>query len=263
MRIAVLADIHGNIVALEAVLKDMKLEGSFDYIIVPGDLFAFGPAPNEVFAVLQELPNALYLAGNTDRYLVEQTYPVKGGGSGWQEKLLLSFQWTAEHLVEEAIRFLETLPATQVLQEGKRQLLAVHGSPRSDEEGLTVKTKSEHLREMLIDPQVAVLVCGHTHVPMDRLINGMRVVNAGSVGLPFDGDPRACYAIISNLADNGYGPTQVELRRVVYDVDKAIEQFYTRNHPAADISAYNLWAGRSIGSNLIYTSKMRHHDLPN
>ncbi|MEW5958864.1 MAG: metallophosphoesterase family protein [Chloroflexota bacterium] len=263
MKIAILSDIHGNIVALEAVLKDMQLEGNFDYILVPGDFFAFGPAPNEVFTVLSNLPNTLFLMGNTDRYLLEKTYPSSVGGNGWQEKLLLSFRWTADHLAPGAYRLLETLPATQLIQDGDRQLLAVHGSPRSDEEGLTAKTDHKQFQEMSIAPEVSVLVCGHTHIPMDRVINGVRVINAGSVGLPFDRDPRACYAIISNLAGNGSGSTQVELRRVVYDIDQAIDQFYNRHHPAADISAYNLWAGRSIGSSLIYTAEMRHHHFNN
>jgi diadenosine tetraphosphatase ApaH/serine/threonine PP2A family protein phosphatase len=111
---------------------------------------------------------------------------------------------------------------------------------------------------MAVDPQVAVLVCGHTHVPMDRSLTNVRVVNAGSVWIPFDGDPRACYALISNVAANGCGPTQVDLRRVPYDVEKAVEQLYDRHHPAADIGAYNLRTARSIGSNLIYTPEMRH-----
>jgi diadenosine tetraphosphatase ApaH/serine/threonine PP2A family protein phosphatase len=94
---------------------------------------------------------------------------------------------------------------------------------------------------------------------MDRFIGNLRVVNAGSVGLPFDGDPRACYAIISNLTANGNDSIRVELKRVAYDIEQAVEQFYAANHPAADISAYNLRTGRSIGSNLIYTPEMRRH----
>jgi len=261
MRIAVLSDIHGNIVALEAVLKNMRLEGQFDLILVPGDLYAFGPAPNELFAALRDLPNALFLRGNTDRYLLEKSYQTQVGGNGWQEKLLLSFRWTADQLTSAAYGFLGPLPASQSIREGNRRLLSVHGSPRIDEEGLTSQTDSRQLFEMTVDRAIDVLVCGHTHIPIDRQINGIRVVNAGSVGLPFDRDPRACYAIISNLAGNGCGPTQVELRRVIYDIDQAIDQFYARRHPAADISAYNLWSGRSIGSSLIYTARMREHHI--
>ncbi|MEW5958879.1 MAG: metallophosphoesterase family protein [Chloroflexota bacterium] len=262
MKIAVISDIHGNAVALEAVLEDLERRGGADCLVVPGDLFAFGPEPKAVYTILRQLPNARFLLGNTDRYLLTGAYPTKAIDDDWQAKLLLSFHWTAERLGSEGLRFLGTLPPAQRIQEGDRQLLAVHGSPRSDEEGLTPKTGAEHLREMSLDPQVAVLVGGHTHIPMDRLLNGVRLVNAGSVGLPFDGDPRACYVIISHLAAPDGRLTQVEFRRVIYDVEKAIKQFYTNGYPAADVSAYNLWTGRSIGSSLIYTARMRQTKIP-
>lgn len=256
MNLAVLSDIHGNVVALEAVLKDLEQQGDIDLIIVPGDLFVFCPAPNEVLAILQQLPNTRFLLGNTDRYLLEETYPSTPGSDSWQDTLLLSFRWTAENLAREGFDFLKTVPLFQVVQHGDRQLLAVHGSPRSDEEGLTIETTSEEWSEMAIDPQVDIIVCGHTHIPMDRFIGHIRVVNAGSIGLPFDGDPRACYVIISNLA--GDVSPQVKFRRVVYDIEKVVEQLYAVNHPAAEIGAYNLRTGHSIGSSLIYTPEMRH-----
>ena len=259
MAIAVLADIHGNIQALEAVFEDLECQESIDHVVVAGDLFTFGPAPNEVLARFQQLPRASFLLGNTDRYLVEGTYPSTNGGGDWQDKLLFSFQWTAERLEGEGFRFLEAMPAFQVVSESGCQLLAVHGSPRSDEEGLTVETASNELKEMSIEPQITVLACGHTHIPMDRSIGNLRVVNAGSVGLPFDGDPRACYAIIST-STNGNGPIQVQLRRVAYDVEKVVERFFARDHPAADVGAFNLRTARSIGTNLIYTPEMRYRN---
>jgi diadenosine tetraphosphatase ApaH/serine/threonine PP2A family protein phosphatase len=227
---------------------------------VAGDLFTFGPAPNEVLARFERLPRACFLFGNTDRYLMEGTYPSTYGAGDWQDKLLFSFHWTAERLEGEGLRFLEAMPALQTVSDSGFQLLAVHGSPRSDEEGLTVETASDVFQEMPIEPQVAVLACGHTHIPMDRSIGNLRVVNAGSVGLPFDGDPRACYAIISRSTANGNGPIQVQLRRVAYDVEKAVEQFFAREHPAADVGAFNLRTARSIGTNLIYTPEMRYRN---
>jgi putative phosphoesterase len=262
MKIAVISDIHSNIAALEAVLIDLEQQGNADHIVVTGDMFAFGAAPNEVLAVLRQLPHAHLLRGNAERYLLEGTYPSSPNGDGWKNDLLLTFRWTAEQLGHDGLSFLGTLPSYQVIQVGARQLLAVHGSTRSDEEGLSVRTEVNEFERMLIDPQVAIVACGHTHVPMDRTLGCVRVVNAGSVGIPFDGDPRACYAIIRNPEGNGSGPTRVELRRVAYDVDKAIEQFYARNCPAADISAYNLRTGRSVGSSLIYTPEMRHNSQP-
>ncbi len=262
MKVAILADIHGNNVALEAVLKDLEHQGSVDHIVVAGDLFTFGPAPNEVLARLRQLPSTCFLLGNTDRYLLEETYPSNYGNGDWQDKLLFSFHWTAERLEGEGFRFLETLPAFQLVEDGGYQILVVHGSPRSDEEGLTMETMDSEFEDMLIEPAVAVLACGHTHVPMDRNVAGMRVINAGSVGLPFDGDPRGCYAIVSSPTGNGESPIQVQLRRVTYDIEEVVAQFFARDHPAADIGAYNLRTARSIGSNLIYTPKMRNPNTP-
>lgn len=256
MKIAIISDIHGNVIALEAVLKDLKEQGGADQIVFPGDMVSFGPAPAETLAILRQLNNTYFLLGNTDRYLLERTYPSTLTDNNWQSQLLYSFHWTAERLGSEGFDFLHTLPRFQVLQAGCYQLLAVHGSPRSDEEGLTPKTTLEDLEAMSIASQVAILVSGHTHVPMDRLMGDLRVLNAGSVGLPFDGDPRACYVIISNLAAEG-SRAAVEFRRVTYDIEKAVQQFYETNYPAADISAYNLRTGRSIGSSPIYTAEMR------
>jgi putative phosphoesterase len=256
MRIAILADIHGNIIALEAVLKDLARQGNADYIFVSGDLFAFGAASDEVLPRLRELPGARFLLGNTDRYLLNRTYPSMASSNGWRDTLLLSFRWTAEQMGDEGLEFLKSLPASHKLAIDSFRLLAVHGSPRSDEEGLTLETGAGELKEMLPDRGVSVLTCGHTHIPMDRLLGGVRVINVGSVGLPFDGDPRACYALLTFPQREG-SPTQVDLRRVAYDVEAAVDQFYARRHPAADISAYNLRTAHSIGSSLIYTPEMR------
>ena len=258
MKIAILSDIHGNISALEPVLADLERQGNADHVVVTGDMFAFGPAPAQVLARLGQLPHTHFLMGNTDRYLLERTYPSLRSGGDWQDQLLLSFHWTAEQLGNKGFDFLKSLAPFSVIQDKRRQLLAVHGSPRSDEEGLTIQTAASEFEHMAVDPRVRVVVCGHTHVPMDRTLGNVRVVNAGSVGIPFDGDPRACYALISNVAGNGCGPTQVELRRVAYDVEEAVAQLYERHHPAADIGAYNLRTARSIGSHLIYTPEMRH-----
>ena len=257
MKIAVLSDIHGNVLALEAVLADLERQGGADHIIVAGDIVAYGPTPNEVFAILQGLSNAQFLLGNCDRYLLEKTYPATGGEE-WKDKLLLSFRWTAEHMEGRALCFLGSLPLSLTVRQGTWRLLAVHGSPRSDEEGLTAATSDDDFDSMGMNPAaVDLLVCGHTHVPLDRTIKGVRVVNVGSVGLPFDGNPRACYALIS--VTRGEKPAlEVVLRRVAYDVEKVVEQFYAANHPAADISAYNLRTARSVGTSLIYTPEMRH-----
>jgi putative phosphoesterase len=257
MKTVIFSDIHGNVVALEAVLKDLEQQGGADQIIIPGDIFAFGPAPYETLMIVRELGNTHFLLGNTDRYLLQGTYPSTLTDDGWQSRLLYSFHWTAERLGVGGLDFLKTLPSFQRVSAGQQQLLAVHGSPRSDEEGLTSKTTLEDLEAMAIAPEVSILVSGHTHMPMDRMFGRVRVLNAGSVGLPFDGDPRACYVIISNFPAEADRPTQVEFRRVAYDVEQVVDQFYEANYPAAEISAYNVRTARSMGSSPIYTAEMR------
>jgi putative phosphoesterase len=249
MKIAILSDIHSNIVALESVLEDLSKLGGADQIVVPGDMFAYGPAPRQTLERLHGLPNAHFLLGNTDRYLLEGTYPAIFSGAGWRHKLMLSFEWTAQRLGSEGLRFLEALPLYQVIRDGAGELLAVHGSPRSDEEGLSLKTTDAALHGISLGPQVIVLACGHTHIPMNHIISGLRVVNAGSVGIPFDGVPRACYALISNLSA---ASPHIELRRVAYDIEAVVTQYYDRQHPAADMSAYNLRVARSVGSSQVY-----------
>jgi putative phosphoesterase len=249
VKIAILSDIHSNIVALEAVLEDLSQVGGADQIVVPGDMFAYGPAPRQTLEKLHDLPNAHFLMGNTDRYLLQGDYPAIFSGDGWRHKLMLSFEWTAQQLGAEGLCFLEGLPLCQVIQAGSHDLLAVHGSPRSDEEGLSLETADAALHGVSLGPQVAVLVCGHTHIPMNYVLNGMRVVNAGSVGIPFDGIPRACYALISDLST---GSARAELRRVIYDVEAAVAQYYDRQHPAAEMSAYNLRMARSVGGSQVY-----------
>lgn len=257
MKIAILSDIHGNDVALQAVLKDLAGQGGADHIIVGGDLFVYGPTPHQVLHTLQRLPNAHILLGNTDRYLLQASYPPVMPDDRWQSALLSSFRWAAYQLDGEGMRFLAALPPSQVIQAGGRQLLAVHGSPRSDEEGFTLKTRDDELHGMSIAPQTAIIACAHTHVPMERTIGGVQVVNAGSVGLPFDGDPSASYALIAELADGGSHPARVELRRVAYDVEETVRQLYAAGHPAAAVGAYNLRQARSFDSELIYTPEMR------
>ena len=144
MKIAILSDIHGNVVALEAVLRDLEQQGDIDLIIVPGDLFVFCPAPNEVFTFLQQLPNTRFLLGNTDRYLLEENYPATPGSDSWQDTLLLSFYWTARHLNPEAFHFLKTLPLVQVIQQGDQQLLAVHGRSVWRAVAIDLKTADLH-----------------------------------------------------------------------------------------------------------------------
>lgn len=254
--LAVLADIHGNSLALEATLADLDKVGGADYLLVLGDLVVFGPDPGGVLTLLKKYPSAFHVRGNTDRYLVEKKYPGTPGDHTWQSQVLASFPWTATQLGPDGLHFLAGLPACQILSlDSSHTIMAVHASPRSDEENIRPETPDTELAEMLDGfNSFNLLLCGHTHVPVDRMVEGRRIINVGSVGLPFDGDPRASYALIYSQPNGQY---HVEFRRVAYDVDAVIKQLTTVAHPTADVSAYNLRFARPLGQKLVYTEQMR------
>lgn len=254
--LAVLADIHGNSLALEATLADLNKVGGADYLLVLGDLAVFGPDPAGVLALLKKFPSAFHVRGNTDRYLIEEKYPGTPGDQTWQAQVLASFPWTANQLGANGLRFLTSLPTCQILGlDSSHTILAVHASPRSDEENIRPETSDAELVEMLADfNSFNLLLCGHTHVPVDRQVGGQRFINVGSVGLPFDSDPRASYALIYLQPNGQY---HVEFRRVAYDVEAVINQLTVVAHPTADVSTYNLRFARPLGQKLVYTEQMR------
>jgi predicted phosphodiesterase len=254
--LAVLADIHGNSIALQAVLDDLDSRGGADHTIVLGDLAVFGPDPMGVLALLKEREPIFHVTGNTDRYLVEGRYPTGSGKQSWETQVLASFPWTARQLGEEGLQFLAGLPRRQLLYFGPAHtVLAVHGSPRSDEENIRPDTPDIELEPMLSDgPSFNLLLCAHTHLPVNRVVAGRRVVNVGSVGLPFDGCPSASYALVHLQPGGDY---QVEFRRAVYDVEAVVRQLVAVNHPATEVQAYNLRTALPISQSLIYTDEMR------
>ena len=262
-KIAVLSDIHGNSIALQAVLANLHTQNNIDYLLVLGDLAVFGPDPAGVLRLLQGQKHIVYVAGNTDRYLIEKKYPTGSSPSSWQSKVLASFSWTASQLSDTDLQFLAKQHRSLYFTLAEdHKILAVHGSPRSDEEGVRLETTEFQLKEMLSSRLAYnLLLCAHTHIPLDRRIDGWRVVNTGSVGLPFDGDPRASYVVVHLQADGDY---QVEFRRVAYDVEAVINQLCAVDHPAAVIQAYNLRAARPLSQDLLYSEAMRQgHAIPN
>lgn len=264
-KLAVLADIHGNSVALRAVLNDLAIQGGADEIIVLGDLAVFGPDPWGVLTLLANQRRIFHVSGNTDRYLVEAKYPQTSDQQDWQSQVLASFPWAAEQLGTTGLQFLADLPYQQLFRFSQRQaILAVHGSPRSDEEGIRPNMSDIELDALLDNPsssfstqtegQYNILLCGHTHIPVNRVMRWQRIINTGSVGLPFDGDQRASYVILSVHSDGNY---EIEFRRVTYDIEMVIAQLKAIDHPTASISAQNLLTARPLSQKLIYTEDMR------
>jgi predicted phosphodiesterase len=242
------------------VLDDLVSQGGTDYLIVLGDLAVFGPDPVGVLALLQEREPIFHISGNTDRYLVEGRYPTGSGKQSWEAQVLASFPWTTKQLGESGLQFLAGLPRRQLLHfSAAHTILAVHGSPHSDEENIGPNTSDDELERMLADGlPYNLLLCAHTHLPVNRVVAGWRVVNVGSVGLPFDGSPRASYALVSLQPNGDY---RIEFRRVAYDVEAVVRQLIAVNHPATEVQAYNLRTALPISQSLIYTDEMRQGNV--
>jgi len=206
VRVAALYDVHGNLPALEAVLAEVEEEAP-DVVLVGGDVSA-GPFPAESLELLRSLGDrAVWIRGNGDREL-------EG--------------WCAEQLSDEQREFLLSLPLSVVIDVDRLgPVLFCHGSPRSDEEILTERSPDLRLSAALASVGERVVVSGHTHLPYDRTFEGFRLVNPGSVGMPY-GEPGAHWGLL--------GPG-VELRRTDYDREAAADRIRASGSPQAAMFA--------------------------
>ena len=189
--------------------------------MIGGDIAA-GPMPRETLDALARFGDrAVWVRGNADRELAAA--PERDGRPPeWDER----DAWARSRLTDEQRSFLGGLPATALVEiDGLGATLFSHGSPRSDEEIVTRATPDPRLRRILAGVAERVVVCGHTHVQFDREVDGVRVVNAGSVGMPYEGRTGAYWALL--------GPG-VELRRTEYDADAAAERIRETGFPGAD-----------------------------
>jgi predicted phosphodiesterase len=199
LTVAALYDVHGNLPALDAVLAEIDA----DLILVGGD-FVAGPWPAETLEGLRALGSrARFIRGNADREVVE---PSAEGRPGGPPPALMEF--VRERLSSEQLEFLAGLPLQEtVAVDGLADVLFCHATPRSDEELLTRISPDERWLDALERVTAKIVVCGHTHVQFDRTIGDHRVVNAGSVGMPYEAEPGAYWLQL--------GP-DVELRRTEY-----------------------------------------------
>jgi putative phosphoesterase len=198
MRVAALYDVHANVPALEAVLAEVERQG-VDAIVFGGDL-TWGPEPHEALTIVRSLPDTRFVRGNCDREPDE---------------------WERASLSEEEVAFLQGLPQRQEVD----GVLYCHATPRSDEEIVTPATSDEDVAEILRDVEQHTVVAGHTHMQQDRRIGEIRWVNAGSVGLAYEGELVACWALV----DDG----EVELRKTPLDVGTVAAAFRRSEWPRA------------------------------
>jgi len=226
MKIAALYDIHGNLPALEAILADVQRVG-VDEIVVGGDVVP-GPMPAECLERLAHLDMPVrYISGNGEREILlrrrGETSPMPPG----YEPMM---RWVADQLEPSHEKLISAFPLTsRVSVPELGDILFCHASPRNDMDIFTRLTPEAMLLPIIEPARADVVVCGHTHMPFDRYVGSTRLVNAGSVGMPFDG-PGAAWLLI--------GPT-IELRNTRYDLDAAAKAILATAYSGADDFARN------------------------
>jgi predicted phosphodiesterase len=222
MRVAALCDIHGNLPALRAVLADAEREG-VDAFAIGGDVAA-GPLPRETIDQLMTLSiPARFVLGNADREIVDAYDRAPIDLDEIDDPAIGSAVFAASQIERRHRDFLAGFaPTVRVDVDGLGPTLFCHGTPRSDTEIVTRVTPQERLGEILAGVDERVVVGGHTHQQFDRSIDRWRVINAGSVGIPYEGKPGAYWALL--------GP-EVELRRTEYDIERAVEELRAGGFP--------------------------------
>jgi predicted phosphodiesterase len=213
MRVAALADVHGNAPALEAVLAEVEREQP-DLIVSCGDL-TWGPLPRESLALLEPWRDrVLFVRGNSERELLERRLSDSEIA-----------RWEYERHEDEELRDYvgRTRPQAAVDVRGLGPTLFCHGSPRSDEECVTEATPPERVGEFMAGVQEACIVTAHTHMQYDRRVGELRLLNPGSIGLPYEPEPGHAYWAL-------LGP-DVELRKTAYDLEAAVERLRTAGMP--------------------------------
>jgi putative phosphoesterase len=229
MRVAALYDIHGNLPALEAVMEEVNMS-AVDLIVIGGDA-VLGPMPRETLEYLLscQLP-VQFIQGNCEREMLTQ---LAGGDPSTVPPAFRDImRWVGDQLLPEQRQLIASWPVALTVEiPGLGDVLFCHATPRSDTETFTRHTPEERLLPVFEGIDVAVVICGHTHMQFDRAVGRMRVVNAGSVGMPF-GEPGAYWLAL--------GPG-IQHRQTEYDLARAAQRVRATEYPQArEFASHNV-----------------------
>jgi predicted phosphodiesterase len=227
MRVAAIYDIHGNLPALEAVLRDIRT-AEVDLVVVGGDVVP-GPMPRETLACLLDLNIPVqFIHGNGEAAVLAE---MSGSESNVPEQFREGVRWNAQQLHSEHERLLASWPKTLHVDIPRvGEVLFCHATPLSDTEIFTRLTPEDRLRPIFAGINVPVVICGHTHMQFDRMLGGVRVVNAGSVGMPY-GKAGAYWLLLE---------PGINLRHTRHDLGRAVERIRNTNYPQAQEFAVHL-----------------------
>jgi putative phosphoesterase len=234
MRIAFISDMHGNAVAFEEVVKDLE-DQSPDVIVCLGDIVMKGPQPKECIDILNSLEPISIVRGNHEHLYTR--YKKESNLNSFKEILTYeSINYDLQYLSVKEQEWLSNLPENEILMFGDRKIDIFHASPKSLNEVIFPWAPIEDLDKLYLDPTSDFSFYGHVHHAFVRNSSTRSIVNTGSIGLPFDKDNRASYAIL----DLGTKGSSVQLRRVQYNVEKAIKIAYDRKMPFAHMFEFAL-----------------------
>ncbi|MEP7359958.1 MAG: metallophosphoesterase family protein [Chloroflexota bacterium] len=247
LKLAVLGDIHGNVAALDAALADAKKHKPDRYVIT-GDLTFNGPHPGEVIDKVRSLEKggALVIAGNTDLAVADADYAA---AFPWLDDVpqthIAAAEWAHDQLTDDQLDYLAKLPSERRLWAGDNLVLACHGSPGSITAGLATDLDPTVTVERVTRTDARVICCGHTHIANVRELGRKMILNPGSCGYAFDGDPGACWALLT-LPDGDDAEPSAELFRPAYDAAAAAEEVAARGLAGDVYRAATIRTGRLI-----------------
>jgi predicted phosphodiesterase len=220
VRVAILSDIHGNAVALEACLADLAAAGGADRIVAAGDLCMDGPRPRKVLRRLKEA-GAHVVRGNTDRMI------ALDDPATYDEEDRQAIMWQRGALGQDWVAWLGAAPMTVVIGNDAAGLLITHATPKRDDEHIWPDASDAQLEALTEGVTQHTMAFGHLHVPYVRMWRDRMFVNVASAGLPKDGDSRAHYVILTQQS----GGWSIRSRRVAFDVDKVERQIRKSGMP--------------------------------
>ena len=250
VRIAVLSDIHGNLPALVAVRKAIDAARP-DYVAICGDLVFNGPDPAGTLALVQELERAgaYVTCGNTDLAVADGDYTAAFPWfqDGPPESYRVAADWARDQIGDDGVDYLRHLPWERRLRVGEGSpggdlILFCHASPGSLTDGLGADLDAVVTMERVSGTDARIIACGHTHIPEVREVGWRTIVNDGSAGYVFDGDPTASWALIE-IED---GEVKAEIHRTNYDVMEAANAVAARGLPGDVYRAATIRTGKLV-----------------
>ncbi|HXI46653.1 MAG TPA: metallophosphoesterase family protein [Candidatus Acidoferrales bacterium] len=245
-RLAVLSDVHGIAPALDAVRKAIKREKP-DMVLVAGDLVMNGPDPAGAVDALRamESDGAIIVQGNTDIAVADADYAAAFPWlleSGISDPMRLAAEWAHDALSEDQLDWLRRLPAERRVTVEDTLVLVTHASPGSQTQGFDKDLDPTAILERIARTDARVICCGHTHLPDVREFGWKVIVNAGSTGYVFDGDPTASWALVT-LGDDEVAS---EIRRAEFDVLSVANAISARGLPGDVYRAATVRTGKLV-----------------